>query len=821
MSILSAIDPTKSVFVSASAGTGKTKLLIDRLMKLMLCKVKHSKILCLAFTKAASVEIIQRINSKLAYFATCSTVELLEELKALGFDQVNEDLEHRARILFAETLDAIEPLKIQTIHSFCNQLLTKFPFEAGLDLNFTLLDENKINNIINQAKSEFFTLQHNPEDISYLAWHIKDYNFNNLLNEIVSNRNKLEKFIDSQQGMLLENIDEDKAVIDFIKDIPFTVEELALLNNGGKNDASRSKELIKFINYSFDIKMLLIEEYLDCFLTKEGEELKSIAGKNIYDKHPELSNSLERERRRSYLFNRLLNHIKTLKLTKSFLSLASQFLKFYKKIKKQNKSLDYDDLINITTDLLDNNEVSEWIRYQLDGGVDHILVDEAQDTSFSQWSIIDKISNDFFDSPSNKSLFIVGDAKQSIFSFQGAKPEIFNNKNYLLPKNVVRLQLNASFRSGPKILNLVDKIFNQPHIKPLVTGIEENIEHINTLNINDNVEIWPLLIQEKNEENYINASSNIDLKLSSMIVNRVKTLLNQGYLAEDIMILTRRRTELINVIIKGLRDEFIPVSGLDRLKLLEHPAILDLISLTKFILCPADDVNLAITLRSTLFRYSEEELFDVCYDRKSTIWESINDKTLLTELAGLAQNNIPFDFFFYILEYKGMRNNFIQEFGSEVNDVIDAFLDFVDKIEAIPSLQLFLDFIENNNLELKRDLSENANQVRVMSVHGSKGLQSKIVFLLDTTSLPHNEDSIIWLDDKQLLWPGRSKYYPEIAKQAKSSKTQADYAEYLRLLYVALTRAKELLVICGNSKKDKISDNCWYSIISSSLKESI
>ena len=402
--------------------------------------------------------------------------------------------------------------------------------------------------------------------------------------------------------------------------------------------------------------------------------------------------------------------------------------------------------------------------------------------------------------------------------------------NQNLPESVLRLQLNTSFRSGRKILRLVDLIFNQPQIRPLVTGIEKTISHIAYKDVEGAIEIWPLVIENEIEETKpwnlpsdfsYNQNKTANQKLALSIANYINERVGRGDNPGDFLILMRRRTSIVNYLIKELLQLQVPVVGLDRLSLLEHPAILDLVALSNFLLCPQDDLNLAILLKSPLFNLSEEKLLKLCCDRETSLWEVLENKEVLEKLQLLSQNKSVFEFFFHILEYEGFRDKFIQQFSIEVNDVLDAFLDLIWQFETenISSLQLFLQFINTTKVEVKRDLSQSQQKVRIMTVHGAKGLQAPIVILTDSTSLPFNDDSIIWLNEGQLLWPGKVKYYPEIALEHKAEQIKQNYAEYLRLLYVALTRAENELIICGTSKKEIAAEKSWYAIVQSAVNE--
>ena len=403
---LKAILPEVSAFVSASAGTGKTKTLIDRLLNLLLSQVKPNKILCLAFTKAAAAEILARINQKLADFSICERETLHKELNSLGFNNITAELEYKARALFTELIDAADPLNIQTIHAFCQQLLTKFPFEAGINLNFKLLTENKAIFLIDEAKNILLnSVEKYPnlnKSLSYLSWHIKEYSLNMLMLEIIANREKLDCFFnihgnlnEAINAIDIEAENEDEAIANFIKAIPLNLSHLSIMRTGGINDQARANKLEKFLEASNELQMMLWSDYVYCFLTQTDSLIKSLAAKKIYNEHPEFCNLLENEQQRVYRFNQYFKQIKVIHLTKAFITLSYYIHQVYLQLKQQNNVLDYDDLISLSSELLENGEYSDWIRYKLDGEIDHLLIDEAQDNSSIQWNIINKISEEF------------------------------------------------------------------------------------------------------------------------------------------------------------------------------------------------------------------------------------------------------------------------------------------------------------------------------------------------------------------------------------------------------------------------------------------
>jgi len=838
-----------SNFVSASAGTGKTKILIDRIIYLLLSNVKPSKILCLTFTKAASAEIKARINQKLACLCLCEDKVLFEELKQFGFGNITIELQEKARRLFTEFIDSSESLKVQTIHAFCQELLSKFPLESGLNLGFKLLDEREMISQIEESKHIMFSSKEYQvkikEYLFYISWHLKEYSFNELLKEIINNREKLDDYFKLNPDLNLEKnlIDEDTKITNFIDASILTNKDLNNMLCGTKSDLVRANKIKNFLANSSKLRVMLIEDYFECFLTQSGIPVKSLLTKKLQQDFPDLDAKLMAEQARVYSFYKEYCDIKTKNLTQSFIVLSLYIREIYTKLKQERNVLDYDDLISLASNLLENSEFADWIRYKLDGGIDHILVDEAQDNSSKQWLIINKISEDFFQDLENlKSLFIVGDAKQSIFRFQGAEPRIFNELDMMLPEEVERIKLNKSYRSGSKILKLVDNIFNKTHIKSLVCNIETIIKHEVSKDFEGDVEIWPLEIFENKREssgwvlprNYLAEDNYIEENiLAEKIADQIETWLNEKIylhskkrviLPGDILILSRRRNSFIFELIRVLHERSIPTTGIDRLKLFEHPAILDLLSLSKFILCPADDLNLAIILKSPIFNLTEDQMMSLCSNRDVTLWEILQNnfeyKNVYEFLVSIKCFSIR-ELFFELIENKGIRQIYLNHFGVEINDVFDSFLDIVEKFEneEMDSLQKFINFIENSNIEIQRDLSSETNKVRIMTVHAAKGLQAPIVILTDTTTLPFNDDKIIWLKENELMFPGKAKYYSESIIRAKESNFAAEYAEYLRLLYVALTRAEEKIIVTGFCKNDFVSEKSWYSIINSNTLE--
>ncbi len=841
-----AINPNFSVWVNASAGTGKTKILIDRVLRLLLENKRN--ILCLTFTNAAANEMENRIHSILSKWAICSDSVLAADLEQLDFfpmssqcvtlgSRKNKDYLTRARRLFSELENL--GLTIQTIHAFCYKLISSFPIEAGIAPNCTLSECKELHSIIFNKVLHNETVQ---DDINLIATEIDENKLRDLLYTLCVKRSASA----NDSKYIKDKLSAPDEIHDLQSETIEHVERLAeILSEGSKRDQSYSEILYStVIPAGIQKKRTSVTRWNDTkvenlakvFLKSESHEKKSIssiATKSILEKFKDAEQIIESVQNVVFTHIRDMNSYQIFKRTSSLLGVFKVYVDLYNSEKSKNALLDYNDIINLATNLLSNPNYKDWILFNLDQKIDHILVDEAQDNSISQWKIITNLCDEFFAGNDEKrTLFVVGDVKQSIYRFQGANPHLFNYmQQYFHTKtggrDWISCQLEKSFRSTPEVLMLVDRIFN--NFRAEISFNDNEIKHVpHRENDQGYIEIWPALPRRKEKEqqalqipltcreNYIIA----DRLLAQTIANRIHNWLNEGRILvakdrhiepRDIMILVRQRNVLVDYIISELKKANVPVVGRDYFRIMDYIAVQDLIALAEFLLLQANDLALANALKSPLFNFTEDDLFNIAYDRKEhSLWERIQDYSVviyseLNYLINLSRIESPLALFTHIL--RTGKKKFAARLGLECFEVLDEFMNLVLQFEN-PSLQAFVQWIKENNPEIKNDMQSERNAVRIMTIHKSKGLQAPIVFLVDTNTVPRNSESIIFDGTDVPFWCGKNNN--AYCDQVKREKKLEDYNEYLRLLYVALTRAEDELYILS---KEPVQKGSWYDLI--------
>jgi ATP-dependent helicase/nuclease subunit A len=557
------------------------------------------------------------------------------------------------------------------------------------------------------------------------------------------------------------------------------------------------------------------------------------------------------------LINDFLDQLNSLKIANDsalLLRFVDHILENYSQLKKQNSVLDYNDLIVETNRLLANPDFSNWVKLKMDSSFDHILIDESQDTNHQQWNIIKALSEDFFTglSSSNKrrSIFIVGDEKQSIYSFQGAEPnisaEIFAHFAEKLGNNLKKIELNNSFRSQAKILQAVDDVFSKEERKKAISKVSEFQAHKPIREGLGKVEIWPQIQKGKTEKKEINFEWKIDFSkdetqeeeeeiLAEIIAHKISLrvdskLANYG----DFMILLRNRTNGFDkALAKFFHQYQIPFTSVSKIKFSENILIQDLLSAAKFVLLPHDDLNLACLLKSPIFAISEEELFEICQFKnkhETNIFNSLAQlekfreiKNNLDELIIKSQQLNCFEFFYFLLHQKNHQQNFLATFGHENLEILDKLLlsvfDFCQNFS--PNLQKYLEFIEKLDFEISLSSDEN-DRVKITTIHSAKGLQAKIVMIPDCSynfnQLLSAKEEISWIEfgeDKIPVWCRKKEDENLLLKKHRTHKLIEAKEEYLRLLYVAMTRAENELYV-GSFGKAK-DPECWYEIVKNSV----
>lgn len=869
-----ATDPRNFAWISANAGSGKTRLLTDRVTRLLLRGADVSRILCLTYTKAAAAEMASRLFDRLGTWALLPDDRLQEQLEEIGAGpQECSDLK-LARRLFAQALDTPSGLKIQTIHAFCQSLLGRFPVEAGIPARFSVIDDRDAAQSLDEARN--FVLERAASGdavlasaIGLLASRANDARFADILNSAIVERGKLQNLLSMHGGNpqgffrhlrkvldVAEGDSEDAVLLRLCTELAAEKRHFViaaeLFAKGQKSDQQLSERLTAFIKGGMTADHY--DHLRNAFFTAEGTPRKALVTKKTADANPNAVAWIETLKERVLAAGDHQRRIATAGMTEAVLRVAFAVFDRYRQIKQARSALDYDDLITATIRLLETADAAQWVLYKLDGGIDHILVDEGQDTSREQWQIVARLAEEFFAGlgarPESRirRLFVVGDEKQSIFSFQGAEPAAFGEyrDRFGLQADGAGLPFidyrpAISRRSASAILEFVDAVFETDAARDGLTSGHDLIQHDADRKEVGRVEIWPLVPSPERKE--FSPLAPVDAiapgahsVLAARIARRIAGWLKDGIslpggkpvTAGDVMILVRRRNAFSEEMIRQLLDRGVPVAGADRMVLLEQLAILDLVALGHFALLPEDNLNLAALLKSPIAGFAEQDLYDLAQPRKETLWEELcaraNERPVFADAHALLVSALteadqvpPFEFYSRILN-RGAHARLVARLGLETDDAIDEFLALALAHERAhaPSLQSFLAWFAEGAGEVKRDMEQAGGAVRIMTVHGAKGLEAKVVFLPDTFQTPNHEarGNLLFTDDC-VFFGMPAQLECGAVGAAKSAAHDREMREYRRLLYVAATRARDVLIVCGyhTGNRKEPAPECWYSML--------
>ncbi len=878
-----ASDPSVSAWVSANAGSGKTHVLAQRVIRLLLEGTDPGKILCLTFTKAAAANMANRVFTTLAKWTTLDDAALDREIHDVG---ARSDGERRAaaRRLFACALETPGGLKIQTIHGFCARLLQQFPFEAHVAARFRVLDETQQRQLLERLRlSVLLEAAAKPDGalgraLAAATTAASDFAFKDALDEAIGKRDEVMAFVDAVGGTdgIRPHLSQSLGVsaADSIEEIEREIVDGPLNRvadwsavadacaEGSSQDQDQSARLRRAIDA---VGTERVDKYLSVFITDKGAARGSIMTAASRKKYPDLAHRLVQEQARVIALRDRRRAAAVRDRTAALLKIAVEIIARYRAEKDRSGLLDYDDLIDKTRALLDRVEAA-WVHYKLDLGIDHLLIDEAQDTSKKQWAIVNKLVSEFTAGIGargtlERSVFAVGDEKQSIFSFQGAALEAFADvgrqfgrayRDASLP--FLSLEFKHSFRSLQVVLDAVDKVFERPEA---FAGLSTDKAPTAHTAVREHaagfVELWDLI--EPDDKPEVEAwdapfdttsEANPRAKLARMIAGSIRTWMARGDTVGsgsdrhavrpgDILILVRQRGPLFEAIIRALKDAAIPVAGADRLILTEHIAVMDLLVLADAILLEQDDLALATVLKSPLFGLSEDELFALAWNRPRSLRAALREQhpdiaRTLDALATEARSATPFGFYANLLGAGGGRRRFVGRLGTEANDALDEFLNLALDYESreTPSLQGFVAWMRTASADIKRDMEIARDEVRVMTVHGAKGLEAPIVILADTTTPPTGppqyQPRLLALQGSGapacFAWmPNRNDEIEPITRARVNAATAVEN-EYRRLLYVAMTRAADRLVVCGALGKQAMPPGCWYQLVQDGLTAS-
>ena len=868
---IAASDASLSTWLTANAGSGKTKVLIDRVARLLLDGVQPEQILCLTYTKSAAAEMKNSLFYRLGKWAMLADQELNLSLFETGIQrQLSINELKKARTLFARAIEAPGGLKIQTIHAFCASLVRKFPLEAGISPQFGELSERsqrdlylRVLEIISKEKSA-------QESFEHFLTIANASNWEDIISKIISKRGIFSK--NKSRSQIYEvfavngeiSIDDDisshfkDGTLNFMKII-----SECLQKSTSQNDQKISQELSKISSIDLTSLKLLENIFLygktakAPFTAKLGKfstkEMRTGILASFIDDIDDFMICLEafRSRRLSY---------QAAKTSLSIHKFAETFLKFYAEQKQAKGLLDFDDLITIAVNLLTTSEVADWVLYRLDGGIDHILVDEAQDTSPSQWKVIETLARELTSGQGvkadrSRTIFVVGDQKQSIYSFQGADPgqfdrvrNSFSAKLAGADKALQVASLDYSFRSSRAILDLVDKVYENGQDQ----SFGSRRKHIAFKSeLPGRIDLWPIIPKKINPnlekwEETLELISDADhfVSLARLIALEIKRMIDEGsqipeqkninheptfrpVQAGDFLILVQRRSEIFHEIIKAYKDVDLPIAGADRLRLAGEVAIKDICNFLAFIDNADDDFSLAAVLKSPLFGWTEKQLFNLAHSREEmTLWQALkkdpnkflHELKVFEDLRSVSEFVRPYELIERILILHNGRSLLIGRLGKEAEEGIDTLLtqamDY--EISEIPSLTGFLSWISDENIQIKRQFDSSANQIRVMTVHGAKGLEAPIVILPETNDFKNElSDEILFTENyafKKFSSTERSNKTANIYDDQKRRNS----AERDRLLYVALTRAEVWLIVAAAGNVSDTGES-WYKKIEKGL----
>jgi len=882
-----AATPARSAFVAANAGSGKTRVLTDRVARLLLANADPAKILCITFTKAAAAEMADRLFKLLGRWALEDDDKLsaaLSDLEGEGKSHSSEELA-RARRLFARALETPGGLKIQTIHSFCESVLKRFPIEAGIAPGFNVVEEGVDARLAHQAIDRIASRADEPElqpSFSRLIARFAPAALRALILENILSRQGLARSLETAggwQALMREGANALGAKADFTEEaarkklldgidrhlLEHTVEVLG-------NGKATAQKLVSgplseyFLSHKANERLTALSSF---FLTTSGSPRKKFDDSDTNKIDPNLQEKLSAAQEK---FVEGVDCIKTAAAyqdTAAFLTILEKAVAEYDALKAARASLDYDDLIIATRKLFQDTDKNAWVMYKLDYGLDHILLDEAQDTSPGQWDIVEGPLAEFFSGDGVRDMartfFAVGDQKQSIYSFQGADAGLFAAKQLALGEKIAaatefeNVPLTLSFRTTEPILKFVDALFD--HSDALEGLDNQKLAHgVHRSGQAGLVELWPLTPRpEKPEINAWDAPvdarpvDNPTKTLCDEVAATIKNWLDSDILESkgrpvapsDIIILVQSRGASFHQMIMSLARKGVPVAGADRLKLLEDPAVEDLISYACAVLLPSDDLSLAEILKSPFHGLDDEALFDLAHNRKGTLWAALQSRAddrpdwrqavdAITEAQNIGLKDGAYAFFSHLLESgePSGRKRLYARLSKASREPIDEFMrQALDYERANPrSLQGFISWASENAGEIKRELEQGSDAVRVMTVHGAKGLEGDIVFLLDAHKPPNlkNLGPLFTAPTSNtnatpsLNAPILSRTKADDAPAAEVAREEAkrkQYEEYRRLLYVAATRARDRLYICGlesgrggDPYKKAISEKTWHAL---------
>ena len=882
-----ASDPETSAWVSANAGSGKTHVLTQRVLRLLLAGAAPSGLLCLTFTKTAAANMAARVFETLASWTALDDAALAEAIVKLGAPKPDAPRLAFARRLFARAIETPGGLKIQTIHAFCERLLHLFPFEANVPASFAVADDREAAALIAEARALAFALDlaapERAADVDRIAREAGAEGFEELLAATLARRadfeeigdadayaDKLRRALDLGDGETAAAIHARMLLLQ-----PQWREWIDLLGDATKTERDFSAKLRAALAADDDDARLAA--YLDAFFTKDGKPRGGGKQRLVTDalakRAPDLQTRLAAEQDRLVGLRDKLRGVEAFERSVALYHVSEAVLRRYAALKGARGRLDFDDLVARTRALLERADAA-WVLYKLDASLEHLLVDEAQDTSPAQWAILSRLTEEFLAGSGSgagaragpRTIFAVGDEKQSIFSFQGAAPHMLAAMRRRLEVShreaklaFAATPLSVSFRSAPAVLKAVDAVFAAERAWRGLTSDQappppHEAFHRDLPGV---VEVWPPIGAEQSPEREdwrmpldeaggadpaIVAARRIAAAIAAWLApDSAERVVSDGkrrrIRAGDVMILVRARNAFFEAMIRALKEIDLPTAGADRLLLPDSLAAMDLVAAGRAALTPDDDLTLATALKSPLIGLDDDDLIALAPGRPGSLDAALTAsgaphiaaaRARLVAWRKRAREQTPFAFYAALLGAEGGRCALLERLGPEANDAIDEFmaLALAHEREQAPSLAAFLAEIEADDAPIKRDMATKSDGVRVMTVHAAKGLEAPIVFLADACSVGYTRhtERLIDLGDREagsplFAWAARKGDDSARLGEASAHMSEAAAGEHRRVLYVAMTRAAQRLIVVGHHGVNGPADDNWRGLIQSGLGE--
>ena len=877
--------PPDHAWVSASAGTGKTQVLTARVLRLLLGGAVPERILCLTFTKAAAAEMQGRIFDRLAAWATASDEALRQDLEAIRAD-TDAVTCTRARQLFARVLEARGGLNVQTLHGYAQSLLASFPLEAGIAPGFAALDDRSALNLRGRVLAESIEAAALAGDTGF-ATDLAEISIASGEMRLAAIAATLVRHYESirELGVPMSfevqlrrkfGLPADGSSADVLGAMIAELDHLGLrrlaqlfAGHGGVQSEERAETLFWWLDCALHAQVEHFGKLHQVFHRQDGVPRASLVpgGKRVDPHHVSQAARL----------CEAIGAVHDCKVLFDVAATAARHLRVgarlggaYADHKRRAGVIDYDDMIVRAARLLTQVGMGDWVRYKLDRRIDHLLVDEAQDTNADQWAIVAALTDEFFDGEGardvHRTLFVVGDFKQAIFSFQGSDPHVFNDRCELFQGKAADallgwrdVPLSASFRSVPAVLEVVDAVVEE--LGPDAFGRPDPIPaHVAARgDLAGAVTLWPPLVPEVGDVDpdedageakwlpkaQVQMAHRLAQQIAAWLDPDAPLLLparGRAVQPQDILVLVRSRGEFVSALVAALHDLNVPVAGVDRLRLTAPLAVQDCLALIRFALQPGDDLTCAALLTSPFLGWDHDALFALAHGRRGSLWSALRTAggqlaneaaDWLGEVLRLADFTAPYEFLEQILSGPlNGRRKLLKRLGGEALEAVSALLTQALAFEAAnaSSLQGFLSWVEADDVDLKRDPEAPVDAVRILTVHAAKGLQAPVVVLADATAAQQADTSghvMLELGNPPVAVPvfhgGKAGRLGPI--EARAAAADADRAaEHWRLLYVALTRAEDLLFVGGalpraKSAKTppKLPDDSWFAHVEAAV----